>query len=223
MNNSTEQSRNEPTHLLEENMTSTSTSCWQKEFGCCCITMLSSSLLSTMGFGVGAIYGLLKNNDASNVNSVGIGLFLLGAITGLRCGVAINDWLIKRNNNEHQNNFNSGYDNEGFLQEVTIIDKDARPLIISSNTTKTSKLDNGLIKIEQTLQVEIEKDNEQQFQDGINEYCTNEMARKINDKDCSLKNNVGQNPNFTQIKAEIHSIPTNLNDQPSTSTGIYHL
>lgn len=78
MNNSTEQSRNEPTHLLEENMTSTSTSCWQKEFGCCCITMLSSSLLSTMGFGVGAIYGLLKNNDASNVNSVGIGLFWNG-------------------------------------------------------------------------------------------------------------------------------------------------
>lgn len=66
MNNSTEQSRNETTHLLGANMTSTSTStsCWQKDFGCCCITMLSSSLLSTMGLGVGVIYGLLKNNDA---------------------------------------------------------------------------------------------------------------------------------------------------------------
>lgn len=56
----------------------------------------------------------------------------------------------------------------------------------------------------------------------MNEYYANEMERKINDKDCSLKNNIGQNPNFTQIKAEIHSIPTNLNDQPSTSTSVYH-
>ncbi|WP_338974469.1 hypothetical protein [Spiroplasma endosymbiont of Tricholauxania praeusta] len=222
MNNSTEQSRNETTRLLGANMANTS--CLQKDFGCCCITMLSSTLLSTMGLGVGAIYGLIKNNDASNVNSVGVGLFLLGAITGLRCGVTIRNWLINRNNNEQQNNLNIGYDNEEFLQEVTIIDKDARPLVISSNTTKTSKLDNGLIKIEQTFQVEIEKDNEQQFQDGINEYYENEMARKTNDKDCSLKNNIDQKPDFIQIKAEIHSISTNLNDEPSTSTAvIYHL
>lgn len=80
MNNSTEQSRNETTRLLGANMRNTS--CLQKDFGCCCITMLSSTLLSTMGLGVGAIYGLIKNNDASNLNSVGVGLFLLGAITG---------------------------------------------------------------------------------------------------------------------------------------------
>lgn len=56
------------------------------------------------------------------------------------------------------------------------------------------------------------------------EWMNNEMARKINDKDGSLKNNIGQKPDFIQIKAEIHSIPTNLNDEPSTSTAvIYHL
>ncbi len=217
INSSIEQSINEITPLLQENVTYTNY--WQnfifrfmptrecilnlapprKDISCCGATTLSILSFSTIGLYLGSLCSAIKNNTAVDINNIdGINgtCFLLGIILGLRYGINIGDYflnLISSNNEENENSLISNNDNNDIskiLQEVTIIAEDGSPFSIAENITKTSQLANGLIKIDQTFKVETKKDE-------------------------FLIANTTQSSNLVDIKAEIHDYK-NYN-QPSTS------
>lgn len=221
INNSTEQSINEITPLLQQNVTDTSF--WQrfmptrecilnfkparKDIFCCGATALSVLSFSTIGFCLGSLGWAIKNNtaiDFNNVNSISGVLFLLGIVVGLRYGIKIGDCflnLISSNSEENENLLNNSNSNDSreILQEVIITDKDGNRLLISENATKTSQLLDGSNKIEQTFKVETKKDEEQQPKNENN----NEIKQII------IK------VNQAQTRPAISN-----NQQPSTSKGL---
>lgn len=145
INSSIEQSINEVTPLLQENVTYTN--CWdnfisrlmltkqsilnlkptQKDVFCCGATTLSILSFSTIGLYFGSLCSAIKNNtsvDINNIDSISGLFFLLGVGLGLRYGINIGDYflnLISNNNEENENTLisnNDSNDIRGFYKKL---------------------------------------------------------------------------------------------------------